>query len=149
MTRRVKVVPTLCWLAMAVACGSDSPTGPTPAEIVLNFPAVSSKQLDSARIIPSVVDSKGQLIGGVTVLFESGNPSVVAVSKVGVITSVGPAGTATVTVRSGKRRTPSASRSHRSRAGRDLPESRRAEAAGDVAQLTTRLTDVTNAPIPG
>ncbi len=82
-----------------VACGTDDPTGPQATNIVLNFQSLTLQQLDSAQLIPSFVDSKGTLIAGVSTTFVSSDPTLVSVSNIGVIRSLGPAGSSTVTVR--------------------------------------------------
>jgi len=85
--------------AWVVACGTDDPTGPQATNIVLNFQSLTLQQLDSAQLVPSFVDSKGTLIAGVPTTFVSSDPTLVSVSNIGVVRSLGPAGSATVTVR--------------------------------------------------
>jgi hypothetical protein len=95
-TRRRKYATLVALGALVSACsGKDEPTGPVGTSIVLNFETLALAQLDSVRLIPSVVDAKGQLISGVVVTFESSSTAIVTVSGVGVITAVGPAGSAT------------------------------------------------------
>jgi hypothetical protein len=81
-----------------LACGDDSPTGPRAAEIRLNIVTLSLEQLDSAQLIPSVVDASGTLLTGIPVTFESTKPTVVSVSSIGVVKSLGPAGTGEIKV---------------------------------------------------
>jgi hypothetical protein len=81
-----------------LACGDDSPTGPRAAEIRLNIVTLSLEQLDSAQLIPSVVDASGTLLAGIPVTFESTKPTVVSVSSIGVVKSLGPAGTGEIKV---------------------------------------------------
>ena len=81
-----------------LACGDDSPTGPQAADIRLNIVTLSLEQLDSAQLIPSVVDASGTLLSGVPVTFESSKPTVVSVSSIGVVKSLGPAGTGEIKV---------------------------------------------------
>ncbi|HEY7566359.1 MAG TPA: Ig-like domain-containing protein [Gemmatimonadaceae bacterium] len=95
MPKRLGVM--LCILA--AACSTDDPTGPKAARIVLNFESLTLQQLDSAQLIPSFVDSHGTLIAGVPTSFSSSDPNIVSISNTGVVRSLGPAGSATITVR--------------------------------------------------
>ena len=81
-----------------LACGDNGPTGPQAAEIRLNLVSLSIEQLDSVQLIPSVVDAAGTLISGVPITFESTAPTVVSVSSIGVVKSLGPAGTGEIKV---------------------------------------------------
>ena len=82
-----------------LACGDDGPTGPKATEIRLNLVSLSLEQLDSAQLIPSVVDAGGTLISGIPVTFESTAPTVVSVSSIGVVKSLGPAGSGEIRVK--------------------------------------------------
>ncbi|MGH9202824.1 MAG: hypothetical protein ACRD2A_16485, partial [Vicinamibacterales bacterium] len=82
----------------AVACGKGDPAGPTATSIRLNFETLTLAQLDSAQLVASFVDSRGTLIAGVATTFSSSEPTIVSVSSIGVVRSLGPAGTATITV---------------------------------------------------
>ncbi|HEX6944385.1 MAG TPA: hypothetical protein VF128_15760 [Gemmatimonadaceae bacterium] len=84
-----------------LACGDDGPTGPKATEIRLNLVSLSLEQLDSAQLIPSVVDAGGTLISGIPVTFESTAPTVVSVSSIGVVKSLGPAGSGEIRVKGG------------------------------------------------
>ena len=88
---------------VATGCNSDKPTenGPKPADILVDPVSISIRQHESARITPTVVDAAGTLLAGYPVTFVSSNPALVTVSNTGVVTSVGPAGTATISVRAG------------------------------------------------
>lgn len=102
----VRVVWRNRWQASAIlcvvaaSCGKDvGPTGPTAANIVLNVESVTINQLDSLQLIPSFVDSKGTLIASVPTTFTSSDPTIISVSNIGFVKSLGPAGSATITVR--------------------------------------------------
>jgi len=87
---------------VATGCNSDKPTGNAqPAKILVTPVSVSIKQRETARLATSVVDAGGTVLSGVPVTFVSSNPALVTVSNTGVVTSVGPAGTATISVRAG------------------------------------------------
>ena len=89
-------------LALGVlACGSDGPTGPRASEIRLNLVSLSLEQLDSVQLIPSVVDAGGTLISGIAVSFESTVPTIVSVSSIGIVKSLGPAGSGEIRVKGG------------------------------------------------
>ena len=91
--RAFLAVPTIGMLA----CGDA--TGPQAAEIRLNLDSLSLEQLDSVQLIPSVVDAGGTLLTGVPVSFESTRPTVVSVSSIGIVKSLGPAGSGEIRVR--------------------------------------------------
>jgi len=88
-------------LCIGAGCNSDNPTenGPKPADILVDPVSISIMQHETARLFPSVVDAAGTLLSGVPVTFVSSNVAIVTVSNTGVVTSVGPAGTATISVR--------------------------------------------------
>lgn len=85
----------------AIGCNSDRPTGsgPKPSDIVVNPVSISIKQRETAWIVPTVVDAAGKPLSGIPVTFVSSNVAIVTVSNTGFVTSVGPAGTATISVR--------------------------------------------------
>ena len=87
---------------VATGCNSDKSTGNgQPADIVVTPAFLSVRQHETGRILASVVDAGGRVLSGVAVTFESSDPAIVTVSNTGVVTSVGPAGTATISVRTG------------------------------------------------
>jgi DNA-binding beta-propeller fold protein YncE len=59
-------------------------------------------QKGSGSVTVSVTDQNDELITGAVVTFASSNPSMVTVTNLGVISSVGPAGTTSVIAKSGK-----------------------------------------------
>lgn len=88
-------------LALGTFACDDGPTGPRASDIRLNLVSLSLEQLDSIQLIPSVVDAGGTLISGVVVTFESTAPTVVSVSSIGVVKSLGPAGSGEIRVKGG------------------------------------------------
>jgi hypothetical protein len=56
---------------------------------------------DTRQLTATVVDDDGRAIPGEPMAFESSEPAVVTVSDAGLLTSVGPLGTATITAASG------------------------------------------------
>ncbi|MFL5575471.1 MAG: hypothetical protein ACJ79S_05825 [Gemmatimonadaceae bacterium] len=100
---RVRTLALAYLATVALGCrDSTGPTGPVPADIIVNQPALHLRQRDSTQITPSVVDKDGHLISGVSVRFRSTDAEVATVSDVGVVTAVGRAGTATIVVSAGK-----------------------------------------------
>lgn len=89
-------------LSLLAACGKDAtaPAGPVAAELRLRPSLILLNQLDSVQIVAAVLDKSGVLLTGIPVTFESSAPAVATVSNIGVVTSVGPAGTATITAKS-------------------------------------------------
>jgi YVTN family beta-propeller protein len=86
-----------------VSCGSD-PTEPrrVPASIVIlpNAPTLSQKA--SKQLTATVVDAAGREIADEAVTFESSDTTILTVSPTGLLLSIGPIGTATITVRDGE-----------------------------------------------
>lgn len=91
----------VCALIVLSACGDADSTAPNAADLVLNFQEIMLNQLDSVQILPSFIDTQGALISGIRATFVSSAPTLVAVSNVGVVRSLGHAGSATITVRGG------------------------------------------------
>ena len=87
-------------LLLSAACGKDStaPAAPVATELKLRPAAITLDQFDSTQVIASVLDKDGVLLSGIPVTFESSAPTIATVSNVGVVTSVGPAGSASITV---------------------------------------------------
>ncbi len=103
-TNRQAAVPhlVLAALALLAACG-DSSTAPPPvpasltvSPASLDFDAVG----DTAQLTATVVDQNGQVMAGATVMWESSDPAVAAVSAAGLVTSAAN-GSATVTATAG------------------------------------------------
>lgn len=88
-------------LLSLLACGKDAaaPPGPVGAELRLRPSLILLNQLDSVQVVATVLDKSGVLLTGIPVTFESSAPTIVSVSSIGMVTSVGPAGTATITAR--------------------------------------------------
>lgn len=105
LARRLLAI-TLVLSTFAAACSSTTDAGPQPAHIIVTPDAVTIQQHGSASLTVAVTDKDDQLLTGAAVAFSSSNIQMVTVTNLGVITSVGPAGTATVTVKSGKASTP-------------------------------------------
>jgi len=85
------------------SCGSD-PAEPRriPAAIVIipNAPRIPQKA--TKQLTATVVDAAGREIEGETVAFESSDTTIISVSETGVMLSVGPLGTATITANDGE-----------------------------------------------
>jgi YVTN family beta-propeller protein len=85
------------------SCGSD-PNEPrrVPASIVILPNAPSLVQNTSKQLTATVVDAAGREIEGEVVTYESSATTILTVSETGLLVSVGPVGTATITVRDGE-----------------------------------------------
>jgi hypothetical protein len=95
---------TLSLLVSAVpSCGSD-PNEPrrVPAAIVIvpNAPLIPQKT--TRQLTATVVDAAGRAIDGETVAYESSDTTILTVSPGGLLASVGPLGTATITASDGE-----------------------------------------------
>jgi large repetitive protein len=98
---RLLVLATAAFSVMS--CGSD-PTEPrrVPAAIVILPNAPTLEQKASKQLTATVVDAAGREIDGETVTFESSDTAIATVSSAGLLVSVGPIGTVTITVRDGE-----------------------------------------------
>jgi YVTN family beta-propeller protein len=98
---RLLVLAAAAW--SLVSCGSD-PTEPrrVPASIVILPNAPSLPQKSSKQLTATVVDAAGREIAGETVTFESSDTTILTVSPTGLLVSIGPVGSATITVRDGE-----------------------------------------------
>ena len=86
-----------------VSCGSE-PMEPrrVPAAIVILPNAPSLPQKSTKQLTATVVDAAGREITDETVTYESSDTTVLTVSSSGLLLSIGPIGTATITVRDGE-----------------------------------------------
>lgn len=89
-------------LAVVAGCHSTTESGPQPAHVIVAPQSITMPQKGSASVTVSVTDQADELITGAVVTFTSSNPSMVTVTNLGVIASVGPAGTTAVIAKSGK-----------------------------------------------
>src|SRR6266567_3271432 len=94
--RHTLVAPAL--LCVVLACG-DGPTGPEAGDIVVTPSTVTLAQLETEQLTVSVVDGTGTLLSGVAVTFESADETIATVSKIGLVTSTGPAGSTHLVLR--------------------------------------------------
>jgi YVTN family beta-propeller protein len=86
-----------------VSCGSE-PMEPrrVPASIVILPNAPSLPQKSTKQLMATVVDAAGREIADETVTYESSDTTILTVSSSGLLLSIGPIGTATITVRDGE-----------------------------------------------
>jgi hypothetical protein len=135
---------------LALGCGGESgPSGIDVGEIVVTPSPVVLAQNGSVQLAVSALDDDGVLLAGVPVSFWSGDSALVLVGSTGIVSSVGPAGTSTISVRAGnKTRQVPVTVTSVSNAVTVGPN------PGVVSQLGTLqmqavLLDVTGAPVPG
>jgi len=91
-------------LILGAGCGGDGPSGPSGprvGDIVFQPSPLTLRQREVHRLTTSVTDEDGNLISGIVVTFASTNESIVTVSSLGEVTSVGPAGTASIRATAG------------------------------------------------
>jgi YVTN family beta-propeller protein len=95
--RRLRAVATVSLLA---ACGGESgPNGTDVASILVTPNPVALMQQASVQLQVAAFNEDGALLAGVPVTFTSDELELVTVSNAGVVKSVGPAGSTSVTVR--------------------------------------------------
>jgi hypothetical protein len=100
--RRARLWPevaALLVIASAISCGGDS-AGPAATQLVIQPTAVIIGQQASQQLSVAVLDAEGALLTGTPVTFRSSDTLIVTVSPTGVVLSVGPTGTASITVKS-------------------------------------------------
>ena len=86
-------------VSVATLPACSEPNGPDAAEIIVSPTAVAIAQLETQSLTVSVVDEAGTLLSGVAVTFESEDEAIATVSNLGVVTSVGPAGSTDLVLR--------------------------------------------------
>lgn len=136
--------------AVLLSCGKDTqaPAGPMASELRIRPPSVELQQLDSTQVVPSVLDANGVLMSGVPVTFQSADPAIATVSNVGVITSTGPAGATTITARALTLTTTIPVTVRVVATKLTLEPSPGVVEQKATLQLTARLLDRTNTPVP-
>ena len=83
-------------LASASLACDGGPTGPKVGDIVVQPSELTLRQHEKHRLLVTVTDPGGTLLTGMAVTFKSLNESLVTVSSIGEVTSVGPAGSTKV-----------------------------------------------------
>lgn len=136
-------------IGSAVACRSTTETGPQPAHVLVTPDAVTIPQNGTASLSVAVTDKDDQLLTGAAVTFASANTSMVTVTNLGVVTSVGPAGTTSVTVRSGKASTNVPITVTAVTSGITVTPDPATLAQKTTLQLQAQVVDAVGAPIPG
>jgi WD40 repeat protein len=90
--------------ALVLGCGGESgPSGFDVAEIVVEPDPIVLAQNGSVQLSISALDGDGALLTGVPVTFWSGDSALVLVGVTGLVSSVGPAGSSTISVKAGDR----------------------------------------------
>ncbi len=148
MTRRLLAAALLC--AFVSSCGGGTePSGIDVGSIVAAPNPIVLMQEQTAQLQVSVLDPDGALLSGVAVSFTSANSSIVTVSNVGLVTSVGPAGSTSISIKAGNKTqsipvtvTATSASIIINPEPRDLPQL-------GTLQLEPTLFDIAGDPIPG
>ena len=96
---RLSAAGALLFVLLTSCGGGTEPTVVEVGAIVVSPDPVTLMQQQTAQLEVSVLDPAGALLTGVAVSFSSANPAIASVSNTGLITSVGPAGSTTVSVK--------------------------------------------------
>jgi hypothetical protein len=147
--RARRLVTALVALATAVACGSSTDNGPQPAHVIVAPDAVTIPQQGTATLSVSVTDQNDQLITGAVVTFSSSNTQILTVSNLGVITSVGPSGTANVIAKSGRASTSVPVNVTQVSSGISVSPNPATLNQKTTLQLQAQVVDAVGTPIPG
>lgn len=93
-----KVLAGLVLLLGAASCSKSSTGAAVPAYLVVAPDSVALFRFDSLALTAHVLDRDSALLTGIAVTFHSSNATIVEVTPVGLVRSVGPTGKVTVTV---------------------------------------------------
>lgn len=144
-----RVVTALVTIAVAAACGSSTDNGPQPAHVIVAPDAVTIPQKGTATLSVSVTDQSDQLITGAVVTFSSSDSKILTVSNLGVITSVGPAGTANIIAKSGRASTSVPVNVTQVTSGISVTPDPATLNQKTTLQLQAQVVDAVGTPIPG
>ena len=142
-------VTALVTLAVAAACGSSTDNGPQATHVIVAPDAVTIPQKGTASLSVSVTDQNDQLITGAVVSFSSSNTQILTVSNLGVITSVGPAGTANIIAKSGRASTSVPVNVTQVSSGISVSPDPATLNQKQTLQLQAQVVDAVGTPIPG
>ncbi len=101
--QRLSAAGVLLFVLLTSCGGGTEPNTIDVGTIVVSPNPVTLMQQETAQLDVSVLDPDGALLSGVAVTFSSADPAIVTVSNTGLITSVGPAGSTTVSVKAGNK----------------------------------------------
>lgn len=136
-------------LAVGAACGSSTENGPQPAHVIVAPDAITIPQKGTASLSVSVTDQNDQLITGAVVTFSSSDTQILTVSNLGVITSVGPAGTANIIAKSGRASTSVPVNVTQVSSGITVSPDPATLNQKQTLQLQAQVVDAVGTPIPG
>lgn len=142
-------VTALVTLVVAAACGSSTDNGPQATHVIVAPDAVTIPQKGTASLSVSVTDQNDQLITGAVVSFSSSNTQILTVSNLGVITSVGPAGTANIIAKSGRASTSVPVNVTQVSSGISVSPDPATLNQKQTLQLQAQVVDAVGTPIPG
>ena len=132
--------------AVLVACDDQGPRTPADLVVIPNQPEVPVG--GSTRLIVTVVDADGREMVGEPATFESSSPSILTVSRSGILTSVGPLGASVVSVASGDLSTEMEARVVVGPSSLYVSPSYLELVTGQVAALSVTVTDENGDSIP-
>ena len=102
MTRHLAAGALLC--ALLTSCGGGTEPGDIDVGTIVVAPdPIVLMQEQTAQLQVSVLDPEGTLLAGMAVTFTSADGAIVTVSNVGLVTSVGPAGTTSISIKAGNK----------------------------------------------
>ena len=98
----LRYLPPAVAVVVAAACGSDTSTSPASVSAVELSSTASSLQAGTTLQLGAVArDDHGNVIPNQVVTFSTSNAAILTVSSSGVVTSVGPVGSASITASAG------------------------------------------------
>lgn len=144
-----RLVTAFVALVAATACGSSTDTGPQPSHVIVAPDAITIPQKGTASLSVSVTDQNDQLITGAVVTFSSSNTQILTVSNLGVISSVGPSGTANIIAKSGRASTSVPVNVTQVSSGISVSPDPATLNQKQTLQLQAQVVDAVGTPIPG
>src|SRR5438046_7755615 len=146
---RHSLVRAVALSACAIVGGCSSTSGPNVTHLLVSPDAVRLVRFDSLQLSVSPLDEGGRLITGVAVSFASNDTTIVRVSNLGRVRSVGPLGSTTVAVTGGGTTTLVEATVYNFPAAIVVSPQDTAIRQKGAVQLTATVVDNTGTPVPG
>ena len=146
---RHRFVRAVGLLACAILASCSSTNGPNVTHLLVSPDTVRLVRFDSVQLSVSPLDESERLITGVAVSFAWNDTTIVRVSNLGRVQSVGPLGSTTVAVTGGGATTLVEATVYNFPAGIVVSPQDTAIRQRRAVQLTATVVDNTGTPVPG
>jgi YVTN family beta-propeller protein len=150
MARIRALLGSMLAVVSPLACGSTEPEHPRLVSFSVSpSPPVVLQQGDSVQLSVTPLDNTGHLFAGVSITFSVADTTLIAVSNVGEVRSLGPLGVTTLTVAGGGVDTTLAVLIVRPAVTLELIPDTASMLLADTIRLTAVVRDFAGVPIPG